>query len=61
MESLFHGALVNVIIDYGKQLDSDLKLEIDSCSLVSTTQTLPLVSNRQIDEDSVTIVTIIVI
>ena len=41
---------VNVLVDYGKSLSSDLKLEVDSCSLITSTQEVPLFSNRVVNQ-----------
>ena len=41
---------VNVLVDYGKSLSSDLKLQVDSCSLVTSTQEVPLFSNRVVNQ-----------
>ena len=42
--NLFLGSLVDVMVDYGQTLDTSFKMELVKCSLVSSSQTFPLIS-----------------
>ena len=52
IEDLFLGDVINVIVDYGKPIDQEFKLEIVSCYLVSSTQTFALISDEVVNQES---------
>ena len=54
IDTLFLSDVINVIIDYGKPLDGNFKLEIVSCLLVSNTRNFTLINEgtvNQVTED----------
>ena len=52
VDSLFLGDIINIIVNYGKSIDQAFKLEIDSCYLVTSTQSFGLIMNKAINQES---------
>ena len=50
VSDLYLGDKTKVLIDYGKSLASHFQLRIKSCNLVTTLQTLPLISNGSVNQ-----------
>ena len=50
ISDLYLGDKTKVLIDYGKSLASHFQLRIKSCNLVTTLQTLPLISNGSVNQ-----------
>ena len=47
MSNLFIGDTVRVVVDYQAELSDNMKIAIDSCSLVSGEESVNLVSNNK--------------
>ena len=50
ISDLYLGDKTKVLIDYGKSLASHFQLRIKSCNLITTLQTLPLISNGSVNQ-----------
>ena len=52
IDTLFLSDVIDVIIDYGKPLSGNFKVEIVSCLLVSSTHSFPLVNDGTVNQVS---------